>query len=155
RRPGGSVGRARHVEVGIAAAVGEPGHVDPPVLPEHDARVLVLGRTPHRQERGLSGRERPAGLGDRLVLAGRPEEQDRKDATHAGRPPVTGWGFRGGRDADARLLREDAMKAVVYDEYAPDDDFARILKIQDVPEPTPRWNEVVFRVEAAALNFDD
>ncbi len=47
------------------------------------------------------------------------------------------------------------MKALVYDEYAVDDDYSRILKIKDVPEPVPKPNEVVFRVEAAALNYDD
>lgn len=47
------------------------------------------------------------------------------------------------------------MKAIVYEEYAPDDDFARILKIRDLPEPEPKPDEVVFRVEAAALNFND
>lgn len=47
------------------------------------------------------------------------------------------------------------MKAVVYEEYAPDDDFAKILTVQDIPEPEPKAGEVVFRVEAAALNFND
>jgi len=47
------------------------------------------------------------------------------------------------------------MKAVVYEEYAPDDNFAKILKVQDIEEPEPRPDEVVFRVEAAALNFND
>ncbi len=47
------------------------------------------------------------------------------------------------------------MKALVYDEYCKDDDFASILKIKDIPEPAPKPNEVVFRVRAAALNYDD
>ena len=47
------------------------------------------------------------------------------------------------------------MKALVYDEYTTDDDFSKILKIKEVPEPTPKPNEVVFRVKAAALNYDD
>ncbi|MCV0373187.1 MAG: zinc-binding dehydrogenase [Nitrosarchaeum sp.] len=47
------------------------------------------------------------------------------------------------------------MRALVYDEYAADDDFAKILKIKDIPEPTPKSDEVVFRVKAAALNYDD
>ena len=47
------------------------------------------------------------------------------------------------------------MKALVYDEYATDDDFFKILKIKDIPSPTPKSNEVVFKVEAAALNYDD
>ncbi len=47
------------------------------------------------------------------------------------------------------------MKALVYDEYATDDDYSKILQIKDLPEPVPKPNEVVFRVEAAALNYDD
>lgn len=47
------------------------------------------------------------------------------------------------------------MRALVYDEYATNDDYARILRIRDVPEPEPGPGEVVFRVEAAALNYDD
>ena len=47
------------------------------------------------------------------------------------------------------------MKAVVYDEYAPDDDYARILKVKDLEEPKPKADEVVFRVRAAALNYND
>ena len=49
----------------------------------------------------------------------------------------------------------NVMKALVYDEYAIDDDYAKILKIKDIPEPVPKPNEVVFRVKAAALNYDD
>ena len=47
------------------------------------------------------------------------------------------------------------LKALVYDEYCVDNDFASILKIREVPEPTPKSNEVIFRVRAAALNYDD
>jgi alcohol dehydrogenase len=47
------------------------------------------------------------------------------------------------------------MRALVYDEYTTDDDFSKILKIKDIPEPIPKSNEVVFRVKAAALNYDD
>lgn len=47
------------------------------------------------------------------------------------------------------------MKALVYEEYAPDDDFARILKIKEVPDPRPKPNEVVFKVNFAGLNYDD
>lgn len=47
------------------------------------------------------------------------------------------------------------MKALVYDEYATDDDYSKILKIKDIPEPVPKPSEVVFRVKAAALNYDD
>ena len=47
------------------------------------------------------------------------------------------------------------MKAVVYEEYAPDDNFKKILKVKDVDEPKPKPNEVVFEVKAAALNYND
>jgi alcohol dehydrogenase len=47
------------------------------------------------------------------------------------------------------------MKAVVYESYAPDDDFKKVLQVQDIPEPEPKPDEVVFKVEAAALNFND
>ena len=47
------------------------------------------------------------------------------------------------------------MRALVYDEYTADDDFSKILKIKDIPEPTPKSDEVVFKVKAAALNYDD
>lgn len=47
------------------------------------------------------------------------------------------------------------MKALVYEEYAPDDDYAKILKIREVPDPKPGPNEVVFKVMAAGLNHDD
>jgi len=47
------------------------------------------------------------------------------------------------------------MKALVYEEYAPDNDFKRILKIKDIDEPKPKSNEVVFKVKVAALNYDD
>ena len=29
------------------------------------------------------------------------------------------------------------MKAVVYREYAPDDDYAKILKVEDIDDPKP------------------
>lgn len=47
------------------------------------------------------------------------------------------------------------MKALVYDEYSTDDNFDKILKIREIPEPIPKPNEVIFRVKAAALNYDD
>jgi len=47
------------------------------------------------------------------------------------------------------------MKAVVYEEYAPNDDYKKILKVKDVPEPKPKSTEVVFKVKAAALNYND
>jgi NADPH:quinone reductase-like Zn-dependent oxidoreductase len=47
------------------------------------------------------------------------------------------------------------MKAVVYEEYAPDDNFKKILKVKDVDEPKPKANEVVFEVKSTALNYND
>ena len=47
------------------------------------------------------------------------------------------------------------MKALVYDKYCTDNDFASILKIKDVPPPVAKSDEVVFQVKAAALNYDD
>ncbi len=47
------------------------------------------------------------------------------------------------------------MRALVYDEYARNDDFAEILHIREIDPPSPGPDEVVFRVRAAALNYDD
>ena len=47
------------------------------------------------------------------------------------------------------------MKAVVYEEYAPDDNYAKILKVKEVPDPKPKSDEVVFKVKSAALNYND
>ncbi|QLH11624.1 zinc-binding dehydrogenase [Nitrosarchaeum sp. AC2] len=47
------------------------------------------------------------------------------------------------------------MKGVVYEEYAPDDNYAKILKVKDVPDPKPKADEVVFKVKSAALNYND
>lgn len=47
------------------------------------------------------------------------------------------------------------MKALVYEQYTSDDDFEKILKIKDIDEPKPKSTEVVFKVQAAALNYDD
>jgi alcohol dehydrogenase len=47
------------------------------------------------------------------------------------------------------------MKAVVYEEYAPDDDFKKILKVKDVDDPKPKSNEIVLTLKAAALNYND
>ncbi|MDA7959830.1 MAG: alcohol dehydrogenase catalytic domain-containing protein [Nitrosopumilus sp.] len=47
------------------------------------------------------------------------------------------------------------MRALVYDRYAEDDDFASILGVREIPAPEPGPSEVVFRVRAAALNYDD
>ena len=47
------------------------------------------------------------------------------------------------------------MKAVVYNEYAPDDNYAKILKVQDIDEPKPKADEVIFTNKASALNYND
>jgi alcohol dehydrogenase len=47
------------------------------------------------------------------------------------------------------------MKALVYEEYAKNDDFANILQIKEIERPKPKSNEVVFAVKAAGLNYDD
>ena len=47
------------------------------------------------------------------------------------------------------------MKALVFEQYAKDDDFESILNIKDIPEPIPKSHEVVIKVESAALNYDD
>lgn len=47
------------------------------------------------------------------------------------------------------------MKAVVYEEYSPNDDYKKILKVKDISEPKPKPNEVIFKVKAAALNYND
>lgn len=47
------------------------------------------------------------------------------------------------------------MKALVYREYAPEDNFKNILKVEEIPDPTPKPNEVLFQVRATALNYND
>lgn len=47
------------------------------------------------------------------------------------------------------------MKGVVYEEYAPDDNYSKILKVKEVADPKPKPNEVVFKVKSAALNYND
>ena len=47
------------------------------------------------------------------------------------------------------------MKALVFEQYAKDDDFESILNIKDITEPTPKSHEVIIKVESAALNYDD
>ena len=47
------------------------------------------------------------------------------------------------------------MKAVVYTEYAQDDNFSKILKVQDIDDPKPKADEVVFEVKSTAINFND
>jgi NADPH:quinone reductase-like Zn-dependent oxidoreductase len=43
------------------------------------------------------------------------------------------------------------MKAVVYDQYGPPD----MLRLEDVPRPIPRDNEVLVRVLASSINSWD
>ena len=47
------------------------------------------------------------------------------------------------------------MRALVYENYAQDDNFESILELRNIPEPVPKPNEVIFRVKAASLNYDD
>ncbi|MGI0057027.1 MAG: zinc-binding dehydrogenase [Nitrosarchaeum sp.] len=47
------------------------------------------------------------------------------------------------------------MKGVVYEEYAPDDNFAKILKVKEIPDPKPKSDQVVFKVKSTALNYND
>ena len=47
------------------------------------------------------------------------------------------------------------MKDVVYEEYAPYDNYAKILKVKEISDPKPKADEVVFKVKAAALNYND
>ncbi len=47
------------------------------------------------------------------------------------------------------------MKGLVFEEYASDNDFQKILKVKDVDDPKPKSNEVIFKVKAASLNYND
>ena len=47
------------------------------------------------------------------------------------------------------------MKALVYEEFTRDDDFKKILKIKDIDDPKPKSDEVIFKVNASALNYND
>ena len=47
------------------------------------------------------------------------------------------------------------MRSLVYENYAQDDNFESILELRNIPEPVPKPNEVIFRVKAASLNYDD
>jgi NADPH:quinone reductase-like Zn-dependent oxidoreductase len=47
------------------------------------------------------------------------------------------------------------MRALVYEEYTTDDDFSKILQIKEIDEPKAKENQIVFKVKAAALNYDD
>ena len=44
------------------------------------------------------------------------------------------------------------MKAVVYTEYAQDDNYTKILKVKDIDDPKPKADEVIFKVKSAALS---
>ena len=64
----------------------------------------------------------------------------------------------GTKDPDKSYISKNykvIMRALVYDEYAIDDDFSKILKIKNLPNPEPRSDEVVFKVISAGLNYDD
>ena len=43
------------------------------------------------------------------------------------------------------------MRAAVYDRYGPPD----VLRIEDVPVPSPKPNEVLVRVAATSINLSD
>lgn len=47
------------------------------------------------------------------------------------------------------------MKALVYEEYAPDDNYKKILKIKEISDPKPKTNEVLIKVKVAGLNYND
>ncbi|HEU5487378.1 MAG TPA: zinc-binding dehydrogenase [Candidatus Nitrosotalea sp.] len=47
------------------------------------------------------------------------------------------------------------MKAVVYESYAPNDDYESILKVKEIDEPKAKPNEVIIKVKAAACNYND
>ena len=43
------------------------------------------------------------------------------------------------------------MRAVVYDKYGPPD----VLRLEDVPKPVPKEDEVLVRVHATTVNRSD
>tara|TARA_B100000029_G_scaffold479742_1_gene527076 strand:- start:2586 stop:3683 length:1098 start_codon:yes stop_codon:yes gene_type:complete len=47
------------------------------------------------------------------------------------------------------------MKALVYEEFTRDDDFKKILKVKDLDIPKPASHDVIFKVKATALNYND
>jgi len=47
------------------------------------------------------------------------------------------------------------VKAVVYESYAPNDDYESILKVKEIDEPKAKPNEVIIKVKAAACNYND
>jgi NADPH:quinone reductase-like Zn-dependent oxidoreductase len=59
------------------------------------------------------------------------------------------------RNDNNHLIILQFMKALVYEQYAKDDDFESILNIKDIPEPMPKSYEVIVKVESASLNYDD
>ncbi|MDC8453569.1 MAG: alcohol dehydrogenase catalytic domain-containing protein, partial [Candidatus Nitrosotalea sp.] len=47
------------------------------------------------------------------------------------------------------------MRAVVYESYAPNDDYKSILKVKEIDEPKAKPNEVIIKVKVAACNYND
>ena len=47
------------------------------------------------------------------------------------------------------------VKAVVYESYAPNDDYKSILKEKEIDEPKAKPNEVIIKIKAAACNYND
>src|SRR5574337_738506 len=47
------------------------------------------------------------------------------------------------------------VKAVVYESYAPNDDYKSILKVKEIDEPKAKPNEVIIKVKEAASNYND
>jgi len=47
------------------------------------------------------------------------------------------------------------VKGLVYEDYAPDDNYEKILQLKEIPDPKPKPNEVIFKVKFAGLNYDD
>ena len=47
------------------------------------------------------------------------------------------------------------MKALIYREYAPDDNFAKILNVEEVQNPEVKAGEVLINIKASSLNYND
>ena len=45
------------------------------------------------------------------------------------------------------------MKAVVYDKYAPNDDYKSILNVKDVPDPKPKAKRSCFPCKSSRLKL--